>query len=117
MYFRIDKNNKFAGFYEAKEEQGTFVDINIEDWQNVLNKQSQGEIIFYNAKTKKLETILLGKFETFENGGIVFQKEEKIETLKKELSALKVEYSEKEFLFQGKYWQKNREKGDRANLS
>ena len=28
-----------------------------------------------------------------------------------------MEYSEKEFLFQGKYWQKNREKGDRDNLT
>ena len=32
------------------------------------------------------------------------------------LSELKTEYSEKEFLFQEKYWQKNRDE-DRANLT
>nr|DAN82277.1 MAG TPA: protein of unknown function (DUF4376) [Bacteriophage sp.] len=44
------------------------------------------------------------------------EKQNKINNILRELSNLKVEYSEAEFLFQGKYLQKNREKGDRDNL-
>ena len=65
----------------------------------------------------KIKTVELSEFEYVEDNQIKFKRDEKIEALKKELSALKVEYSEKEFLFQGKYWQKNREKGDRDNLT
>ena len=65
----------------------------------------------------KIKAEILDDFEYIENNQIKFKRDEKIESLKKELSALKVEYSEKEFLFQGKYWQKNREKGDRDNLT
>ena len=74
---------------------------------------SENEII-ENGKIKSIE---LSEFEYIENNKVKFKRDEKIESLKKELSALKVEYSEKEFLFQGKYWQKNREKGDRDNLT
>ena len=65
----------------------------------------------------KIKTVELSEFEYVEDNQIKFKRDEKIEALKKELSALKVEYSEKEFLFQGKYLQKNREKGDRDNLT
>ena len=65
----------------------------------------------------KIKSVELSEFEYIENNKVKFKRDEKIESLKKELSALKVEYSEKEFLFQGKYWQKNREKGDRDNLT
>ena len=65
----------------------------------------------------KIKAEILDDFEYIENNQIKFKREEKIEALKKELSALKVEYSEKEFLFKGKYLQKNREKGDRDNLT
>ena len=75
MYFRIDKNNEFAGFYESKEQEGTFVEITIEDWQNVLNKQSQGEIIYYDESSKKLETIKLGQFEKLIDGKVVQSQE------------------------------------------
>ena len=57
MYYKIEEG-KFVGFYEEVQEGGTFVEISIEDWQNILDKQSEGEVIFYNSKTKKLETIL-----------------------------------------------------------
>ena len=116
MYYRL-KNDIFRGFYESKEQEGTFVEITLEDWQEALNKQSEGEVIFYNPKSKKLETILLGQFEILNGTSI----ETDILALKKsiisELAKLKYEYSEKEFLFQGKYWQKNRETGDRNNLT
>lgn len=63
------------------------------------------------------EMIELKECETIKDGKIVFNRDFKIEQIKKELSELKVEYSESEFLFKGKYLQKNREKGDRDNLT
>lgn len=61
--------------------------------------------------------VKLKECETIKDGKIVFNKDFKLEQIKKELSELKVEYSEKEFIFKGKYLQKNREKGDRDNLT
>nr|DAF18505.1 MAG TPA: tail fiber assembly protein [Caudoviricetes sp.] len=61
--------------------------------------------------------VKLKECETIKDGEIVFNKDFKLDQMKKELSELKVEYSEKEFLFKGKYLQKNREKGDRDNLT
>ena len=61
--------------------------------------------------------VKLKECETIKNGKIVFDKDFKLEQIKKELSELKVEYSEKEFLYKGKYWQRNREKGDRDSLT
>ena len=116
MYYKTEEG-KFLGFYEEVQEEGTFVEISIEDWQMVLDKQSEGEVIFYNVKNKKLETIKLNRFETIKNGEIEFDRAVKIEYLKTELSTLKVEFSEKEFLFKGKYLQKNRERGDRDSLT
>lgn len=67
---------------------------------------------FVNGKIVKLK-----ECETIKDGKIVFNRDFKIEKIKKDLSELKVEYSEKEFLYKGKYLQKNREKGDRDNLT
>ena len=61
--------------------------------------------------------VKLKECETIKDGKIVFNKDFKLEQIKKELSELKVEYSEKEFIFKGKYLQKNREKGDRDSLT
>ena len=116
MYYKLEEDNRFTGFYEEVQEGGTFVEISIEDWQMVLDKQSEGEVIFYNPKSKKLETILLGQFETLKGTSI----ETDILTLKKsiisELAELKYEYAEKEFIFQEKYLQKNRDV-DKSNLT
>ena len=115
MYYKIE-NNKFTGFYENKDKDGEYTEISIEDWQDILDKQSQGEVIFYNSKSKKLETILLGQFETLKGTSI----ETDILALKKsiisELAELKYEYAEKEFIFQEKYLQKNRDV-DKSNLT
>ena len=115
MYFKIE-NNKFGGFYEIKEKEGTFIEITKENWENILDKQSEGETIYYNVKNKKLETILLGRFETLNGTSI----ETDILALKKstisELAELKYEYAEKEFIFQEKYLQKNRDV-DKSNLT
>ena len=115
MFYKIENGN-LVGFYESKEKTGEYVEITLEDWQDVLNKQSEGEVIYYNPKTKKLETILLGQFETLKGTSI----ETDILALKKsiisELAELKYEYAEKEFIFQEKYLQKNRDV-DKSNLT
>ena len=115
MYYKIEEG-KFVGFYEQKDNTGEYVEITIEDWQRTLNKQSEGQVIYYNAKSKKLETILLGQFEILNGTSI----ETDILALKKsiisELAELKYEYAEKEFIFQEKYLQKNRDV-DKSNLT
>ena len=115
MYYKLEEG-KFVGFYENKDKVGDYTEITIEDWQMILDKQSEGEVIFYNSKTKKLETILLGQFEILNGTSI----ETDILALKKsiisELAKLKYEYAEKEFIFQEKYLQKNRDV-DKANLT
>ena len=115
MYYKTE-NGKFVGFYEQKDKDGNYTEITIEDWQGVLDKQSQGEVILYNSKSKKLETILLGQFETLKGTSI----ETDILALKKsiisELAELKYKYAEKEFIFQEKYLQKNRDV-DKSNLT
>ena len=115
MYYKLEEG-KFVGFYEDKDKDGNYTEITIEDWQGVLDKQSQGEVILYSPKSKKLETILLGQFETLKRTSI----ETDILALKKsiisELAELKYEYAEKEFIFQEKYLQKNRDV-DKSNLT
>ena len=115
MFYKIEEG-KFVGFYEQKDKDGNYTEISIEDWQAVLDKQSEGEVIFYNPKNKKLETILLGQFETLKGTSI----ETDILALKKsiisELAELKYKYAEKEFIFQEKYLQKNRDV-DKSNLT
>ena len=70
--------------------------------------------IVENGKVKAVE---LSEFEYIEDNTVKLRRDGKIGSIKKELSELKVEYSEREFLFKGKYLQKNREKGDRDNLT
>ena len=93
MYFKIE-DNKFVGFYEEKEKEGTYTEISLEDWQSVLNKQSEGEVIFYNAKTKKLDTISLSQFEELENGTVVYKKDKEVEYNNNQLVYLRKKYSE-----------------------
>ena len=69
------------------------------------------------VENNKIKTVELSECEFIENNTVKLNRNLKIEQIKKELSELKIEHSEKEFLFQGKYWQKNREKGDRDNLT
>ena len=115
MFYKTE-DNRFTGFYEDKDKDGNYTEITLEDWQMVLDKQSEGEVIFYNSKSKKLETIKVGKFETLKGTSI----ETDILALKKsiisELAELKYEYAEKEFIFQEKYLQKNRDV-DKSNLT
>ena len=68
-------------------------------------------------ENNKIKTVELSECEFIENNTVKLNRNLKIEQIKKELSNLKVEYSEKEFIFKGKYLQRNREKGDRDNLT
>ena len=93
MYYKLEED-KFTGFYEDKDKDGNYTEITIEDWQMVLDKQSEGAVIFYNSKTKKLETILLGQFEELENGTAVYKKEKEVEYNSKQLTYLRKRYTE-----------------------
>ena len=66
---------------------------------------------FVNGKIVKLK-----ECETIKDGKIVFNREFKLEQIKKELSELKTEHSEKEFVYKEKYLQRNREL-DKNNLN
>ena len=115
MYYKIE-NGTFTGFYEQKDKDGTFTEISIEDWKALLDKQSLGETIFYNSKSKKLDTILLGQFEEL-NGTVVSTNIELLkQSILSELSELKTEFATKAFIFNEKYLQKNRDV-DKANLT
>ena len=93
MYYKLEEG-KFVGFYEDKDKDGNYTEISIEDWQEILNKQSEGEVIFYNSKTKKLETILLGQFEELENGTAVYKKDKEVKYNNNQLTYLRKRYTE-----------------------
>lgn len=80
------------------------IEVNEEAFNKYEKMKAEGHILVYKA----------GKIEIQEE---IFDRNLKIEQIKKELSDLKVEYSESEFLFKGKYLQRNREKGDRDSLT
>ena len=93
MFFQIE-DNKFTGFYENKDKDGDYTEITIEDWQTALDKQSEGEVIFYNPKSKKLETILLGQFEELVDGTAVYKKNKEVDYNKNQLTYLRKRYTE-----------------------
>ena len=93
MYYKIE-DNKFTGFYEQKDKDGTYTEISLEDWQALLNKQSEGEAIFYNTKSKKLENILLGRFEELENGIVTYKKDKEVKYNTNQLVYLRKRYTE-----------------------
>ena len=115
MYYKIE-NGKFTGFYEEKEKDGTYIEITLEEWQALLNKQSQGKSIYYDSKTKKLDTLKLGKFEELKGDMIITNIELLKQSILSELSELKTEFATKAFIFNEKYLQKNRDV-DKANLT
>ena len=93
MYYKIE-DNTFTGFYEQKDKDGNYTEISIEDWQAVLDKQSEGEVIFYNPKSKKLESTLLGQFEELENGTAVYKKDKEVDYNNNQLTYLRKRYTE-----------------------
>ena len=93
MYYKLE-DNRFTGFYEQKDKDGNYTEISIEDWQGILNKQSEGEVIFYNPKSKKLETILLGQFEELVDGQAVYKKDKEVDYNNNQLTYLRKRYTE-----------------------
>ena len=93
MFYKIE-DNRFTGFYEDKDKDGNYTEITLEDWQMVLDKQSQGEVIFYNSKSKKLETILLGQFEELVDGQAVYKKDKEVDYNNNQLTYLRKRYTE-----------------------
>ena len=93
MYYKLEEG-KFVGFYEDKDKTGDYTEITIEDWQGILNKQSEGEVIFYNPKSKKLETILLGQFEELVDGIAVYKKDKEVDYNNNQLTYLRKRYTE-----------------------
>ena len=93
MFYKIE-NGKFVGFYEDKDKNGNYTEISIEDWQGVLDKQSEGEVIFYNSKSKKLETIKVGKFEELVDGQVVYKKDKEVIYNNNQLTYLRKKYTE-----------------------
>ena len=93
MFYKIE-DNRFTGFYEDKDKDGNYTEITIEDWQGILDKQSEGEVIFYNPKSKKLETILLGKFEELVDGIAVYKKDKEVDYNNNQLTYLRKRYTE-----------------------
>ena len=93
MYYKLEEG-KFVGFYEDKDKTGDYTEITLEDWQNILDKQSEGEVIFYNPKSKKLETILLGQFEELVDGIAVYKKDKEVIYNNNQLTYLRKRYTE-----------------------
>ena len=93
MFYKTENGN-FTGFYEDEDKDGNYTEISLEDWQGVLDKQSEGEVIFYNPKSKKLESILLEQFEELENGTAVYKKEKEVEYNNNQLTYLRKRYTE-----------------------
>ena len=93
MYYKLENGN-FVGFYESKDKDGNYTEITLEDWQMALDKQSQGEVIFYNSKTKKLETIALGQFEELVDGIAVYKKDKEVDYNNNQLTYLRKRYTE-----------------------
>ena len=93
MYYKLEEN-KFMGFYDEKKKDGEYIEISTEDWNDVLNKQSDGETIFYNTKKEKLETIKVGRFEELKDGKVIYKKEKEVEYNKNQLIYLRKKYTE-----------------------
>ena len=93
MFYKIEEG-KFVGFCEDKDKDGNYTEITIEDWQGVLDKQSEGEVIFYNSKSKKLETIKVGQFEELVNGTAVYKKDKEVDYNNNQLTYLRKRYTE-----------------------
>lgn len=113
MYVKIEEN-EFRGFFLEKNDEGNYIEISEDEYQNILKESSEGkEILIVDGKIKLVE---LSSCEKIIGGKIIFDKAQKIENLLKKLKEIQVEYSESEFVFQEKYKQKNREL-DQNNLS
>ena len=96
-----------------KLEKGKLVEkTRIELVKEGIEQLNSNELI----RDNEIVSVDLKPYEYIENNTVKYRKNERIEDLLKELKGIQVEYSESEFIFQGKYKQKNREL-DQNNLS
>lgn len=97
MYIILDDNFKFIGFSLKKEEAYKSTEINEQEHNEFMNKQSEGYTLYFDKKKKKLEVIKLGDFEFINENGEIEKNSEKEKqhnnvlmiTLKKEKIQLK----------------------------
>ena len=101
---QVISKNKDASFLDPTAIGDVIEEIESED---VVINPSQ-----YFVEGKLIE---LKPYETIKDGKVVFNRDFRIDEIKKELQDLKIKYSEKEFIFKEKYKQKNREL-DKNNL-
>lgn len=101
---QVISKNKDASFLAPTAIGDVIEEIESED---VVINPSQ-----YFVEGKLIE---LKPYETIKDGKVVFNRDFRIDEIKKELQDLKIKYSEKEFIFKEKYKQKNREL-DKNNL-
>ena len=96
MKIRIltDEDGNILAFAKTGGVEWQEIDIKDEDWQGVLDKQSEGEVMFYNPKSKKLETIALGQFEELVDGIAVYKKEKEVDYNNNQLIYLRKKYTE-----------------------
>ena len=96
MKIRIltDEDGNILAFAKTGGVEWQEIDVKDEDWQGVLDKQSEGEVMFYNPKSKKLETIALGQFEELVDGIAVYKKEKEVDYNNNQLTYLRKRYTE-----------------------
>ena len=102
---RVSSKSKDASFLAPTAVGDVIEEIESED---VAINPSQ-----YFVEGKLVE---LKPYETIKDGKVAFNKDFRIDEIKRELQELKTQYSEKEFVFKDKYIQKNREL-DKNNLN
>ena len=118
MYILIE-NDEMKGFVKEKEEEEEgkqYIEINEKEFNELMSEQSQGLTLFYDKKTKKIDSIKLNQYETFDGTIVSTDIVALKNSILNELSVLKTEYSQKEFTFKEIYLQKNRDV-DKANLT
>ena len=69
MYILIE-NDEMKGFVKEKEEGKQYIEINKEEFDELMKKQSDGESLFYNKQNKKIDSIKLNQFEKLIDGKV-----------------------------------------------
>lgn len=118
MFAKI-KNNEFVGFFNEKIEDDTcnFIEIEEVEYLEIIENQNSNTRI--NIENNKLKLINLNEFEFVENNEIKFDKQGKIEKIKKDLFNIRLEYDVAPFEFEvdGEIYLQNNRSIDQSNLT
>lgn len=71
MYIILDDNFKFIGFSLKEEESYQNIKITEQEHNGFMNKQSQGNTLYFDKKSKNLKAIKLENFEFINENGEV----------------------------------------------